>query len=198
MAEAYATALEALCDRTALAAAIQEQYPLASSVARLRRLAQLAEGSGNADLERKVLEKMVVAGGDSPEAQRRLGVLAIQRRDTAEGERHLRVFVAATGGDYETLMLLGNAAFKKRDTDGARAYYAQGLQMLQASTKTSFRSRVVEANLLHRLGRDGEASRLYEDLLAQRQDDKNLRADFVAMLMEQGALRRAREVLENQ
>jgi hypothetical protein len=198
LADAYATALEALGDRAALAAAIQEQLPLAASVSRLHRLAQLAEGAGNAELERKVLEKMVLAGGDSPDAQRRLGVLAIQRRDTAAGERHLAAFVAATGGDYETLMLLGNAASKKRDADGARAYYAKALQMLQASTKSSFRSRVVEANLLHRLGRDDEASRLYQELLAQRQDDTNLRADFVAMLMEQGAMRHAREVLENQ
>jgi hypothetical protein len=198
LADAYATALDATGDRAALAAVIQSQLPLTSSVSRLRRLAQLAEGSGNADLERKALEKMVMAGGDSPEAHRRLGVLAIQRRDTAEGERHLAAYVAATGGDYETLMLLGNAAFKKRDADGARAYYAKSLQMLHASANSSFRSHVVEANLLHRLGRDGEASRLYEELLAQRHDDKNLRADFVAMLMEQGALRRAREVLETQ
>ena len=106
--------------------------------------------------------------------------------------------MAATGDDCETLMPLGNAASKKRDADGVRGYCAKALRMLQASPKSSFRSRVVEANLPHRLGRDDEAIRLYQELLAQRQDDTNLRADFVAMLMEQGALRHAREVLENQ
>ena len=119
LADAYLTALEALGNRAALAAAIQEQLPHAASVGRLRRLAQLAEGAGNAELERKVLDKMVLAGGDSPDAQRRLGVLAIQRRDTAAGERHLLAFVAATGGDYETLMLLA-MPHPKRETQTVR------------------------------------------------------------------------------
>jgi Flp pilus assembly protein TadD len=140
----------------------------------------------------------VAAGGDYPEAQRRLGTLAFQRRDMSEAERHLSAFVAATGGDYETLMLLGNVAFRRRDADGARTHYANALRILQASGDRSFRARTVEPNLLHRLGRDVEAGHLYERLLTERPDDMNLRADFVAMLMEQGRLERARALLWRQ
>ena len=52
--------------------------------------------------------------------------------------------------------------------------------------------------MLHRLGQDAEADQLYQKLLADRPGDTNLRADFVAMLMEQGTLQRARAVLEQQ
>jgi hypothetical protein len=113
-------------------------------------------------------------------------------------EQHLSSFVAASGGDYETLMLLGNIAVRKRDTDTAQIWYAKGLQKLQQSGDQSFRARTVQANLMHRLGKDDAAVHLYETLLAERPTDLNLRADFVAMLMEQGALRRARAVLEQQ
>jgi len=113
-------------------------------------------------------------------------------------EQHLTRFVAATGGDYETLMLLGNIAVRKRDADSAQAWFAKGLQKLQQSGDQSFRARTVEANLMHRLGQDDAAINRYETLLAERPNDLNLRADFVAMLMEQGALRRARAVLEQQ
>jgi len=194
--DAYASALEALGDRAALAAAIQERLPLAASVTALRRLAQLAEQAGNPELERSILEKIVAAGDDRPEVRRRLGMLAFQRRNMAEGERQLSAFVSATGGDYETLMLLGNIALRKHDTDGARAHYANSLRILRASGDQSFHARTVEANLLHRLGRDDEAARFYEKQLAERPDDTNLRADFVAMLMEQGTSQRARAVLD--
>jgi Flp pilus assembly protein TadD len=115
-----------------------------------------------------------------------------------EAERHLSAFVTATGGDYETLMLLGNIAFRNRDSEAARIYYAKSLETLKTSGDRSFRAKTVEANLLHRLGQDAEADQLYQKLLADRPGDTNLRADFVAMLMEQGTLQRARAVLEQQ
>ena len=95
-------------------------------------------------------------------------------------------------------MLLGNIAVRKRDAGAAQAWFTKGLQKLQQSGDQSFRARTVEANLMHRLGQDDEAAHLYERLLTERPADLNLRADFVAMLMEQGALRRARVVLEQQ
>jgi Tfp pilus assembly protein PilF len=181
-----------------LAAVLREQVPQAGSTHRLQRLAQLAESSGDADLEWRVLEKLMATGGDGAKVQRRLGVLAFQRHNMTEAERHLSSFVAVTGGDYETSLLLGNIALRKRDPSVAKAWFAKGLQKLEESGDRSFRARTVEANLLHRLGKDIEASHCYEKLLAERPGDTNLRADFVAMLMEQGTLRRARAVLEQQ
>lgn len=197
-ADAYAAALEAVGDRTALAAVLREQLPRVTSTDRLQRLAALAESSGDTELEWQALNKLVAAGKDGPKVQRRLGTVAFQRHDMKAAEQHLSRFVEATGGDYESLQLLGNISVRKRDTAGAQAWFGKGLQKLQQSGDQSFRAKTVEANLLHRLGQDDAATKLYERLVVERSTDLNLRADFVAMLMERGALQRARAVLGQQ
>jgi tetratricopeptide (TPR) repeat protein len=178
-----------------MAAGVREELPRTTSKGVLRLLAQLAARAGDSELERRALERLVAAGGGGPDADRRLGTLAYQRRDMGAAERHLSAFAAATGGDYETQMLLGDIATRRRDRAGAQQHYAEALRLLEVSGSRSFRARTVRANLLHRLGRDDEAVRLYEALLEERPEDRNLRADYVAALIKEGALRRAREVL---
>ncbi|MBV9748942.1 MAG: hypothetical protein JO157_09015 [Acetobacteraceae bacterium] len=197
MNEVYMAALSAIGNRGALAAAIRDELARASSATQLQRLAQLSERAGDTALEQQVLQKLVAAGGTSPSVHRRLGVLAYQRRDMTAAERELLAFTAATGGDYETRMLLGDLAMRRRDGGNARQHYAASLALVQTSGETSARAGAVKANLLHRLGRDAEASQLYETLLAAHPHDTNLRADYVAMLMEQGSLSQARAVLTN-
>jgi tetratricopeptide (TPR) repeat protein len=140
---------------------------------------------------------MVAAGDARPEVQRRLGTLAYLRRDMNAAQRILAAYVAATGGDAETWTLMGDIALRQRNVEAARRYYAEALEQLESSGSQMFRSRVMRANLLHKLGRDTEARRLYDNLVAERPADHNLRADYVALLMEQGALRQARAVLDN-
>ena len=106
LTDAYATALESAGDKKALAAAIREQLPRTTESRRLRRFAQLAESAGDTELEWQVLGKLETAGDDTPKLQRRLGTLAFQRHNMKAAELHLSRFVVATGGDYETLMLL--------------------------------------------------------------------------------------------
>ena len=197
LSDAYAAALEGVGDWQALAIVVRQLLPQAESKARMERYAYYAERAGATDLQRQALERLAASGG-GPDAERRLGALAFRQRNMSEAERHLSVFVAATGGDCESYMLLGNIASRKRDPDGARRDYAEGLRLMQASNDRSFHARGVEAFLLHRLGRDDEAARLYQALLAERPGDENLRADFAAMLIEQGASRRAREVIARQ
>lgn len=192
--DAYLDAVEVQDDKAALAAAAREELPGATSTEQLRRLAHFSARAGDAALERRALERLAAAGG-GPEAQRRLGALAYLRRDMDAAERHLSDFVAATGGDHEAWTLLGDIAAKRRDAAGARQHYAEALRSLQASGDKSFQTRMARANLLHRLGRDAEAREAYEELVAERPEHRSLRADYVAMLMKQGALVQAREVL---
>ena len=192
--DAYLDALEVLDDKVALVAAAREELPGATSADQLRRLAYFSARGGDATTERRALERWAAAGG-GPEAQRRLGALAYLRRDIDAAERHLSDFVAATGGDHEAWTLLGDIATKRRDAAAARQHYAEALRLLQASEDRAFQTRMARANLLHRLGRDAEARQAYEELIAERPEHRSLRADYVAMLMKQGALRQAHDVL---
>ena len=195
--EAHITALSVLDNRPALAAALRDGLARATTPERAERLVQLSARAGDPELERRALERQVALGGGGAAAQRRLGVLAFNRKDMEAAARHLTAFVRAGGGDYEAQMLLGDLATRQRSVNEAGAHYAEALRLLQASGDRSFRARTVAANLLHRVGRSREAERLYEELVAERPGDSHLRADYVAMLMAQGALPRAREVLGN-
>ena len=195
--EAYIAALSVTGDRTTLAAAVRDALPRTGSISMLQRLALLGERSGDPVLERQVLDKLVTLGANTPTVLRRLGVLAYQRRDMDAAGRHLLAYVQATGGDFETRMLLGDLAMRRRDSANARDHYAASLQLLTSSNDRTLRARTVMANLLNRLGREEESRRLYESLLAAHPDDRNLRADYVAMLMQQGALPQARLVLSS-
>jgi predicted Zn-dependent protease len=94
-------------------------------------------------------------------------------------------------------MILGDLALRRRDTAGGRRQYAASLSLIQSAHDQSPRAKTVTANLLHRLGRDNEAMQLYESQLAAQPHDRNLRADYVAMLMERGDVQRARLVLSS-
>ncbi|MDN3564989.1 hypothetical protein QWZ14_11520, partial [Paeniroseomonas aquatica] len=192
---AWLAALEAQDDRVALAAAVREVLPGATSGDLLRQLARLAARAGEAELERQALERLAASGGAGPETQRRLGVLAHLRRDRAAAERLLQAVVAAEADDYESWTILGDIAAARRDPSAARQRYAEALRRLEEAADRSTRARVLRAHLLHGLGREAEAARLYEALLVERPRDRSLRADYVALLMEQGAVRAARAAL---
>ena len=192
---AYLAALQAQDDRAAMVVAVREELPRATTADHLRQLAGLAARAGDTELERQALERLVVTGGWDRDAQRRLGILAYLRRDMDMAERLLSAAVVQTGSDYEVQMILGDIASRRRSAADARSYYAEALRLLESSGNRTFRGRIVRANLLHRLGRDAEATRLYEALLTERPSDRNLRADYAAMLIEQGALRHASDLL---
>ena len=192
---AWLAALEAQDDRAAMAAAVREALPAAVSGDLLRQLARLAERTGETGLEREALERLAATGGAGPETQRRLGVLAYLRRDRATAERLLQASLATQPDDYESWAILGDLATVRRDPALARQRHAEALRRLEAAGDRSDRTQAVRAHLLHGLGRQAEAARLYEALLAARPRDRSLRADYVAMLVEQGAVREARAAL---
>jgi predicted Zn-dependent protease len=197
MLDAYLIAVEAQGSRATMTAALRSAMGRVTTLSQLQRLARLAERVGDGERERQVLERLAANGDARPEVQRRLGTLAYLRRDMGAAQRMLATYVTATGGDAETWMLLGDIALRQRDGETSRRCYAEALRQIETSESQVFRSRVMRANLLHKLGRANEARRLFDDLLAERPADHNLRADYVALLMEQGELREARAVLDN-
>ena len=51
------------------------------------------------------------------------------------------------------------------------------------------------ANVLARLGRADDATATFEQLVARRPDDPEVRADFASLLLDMGLHERAREIL---
>lgn len=189
--EAYLIALGMTGDRAALARVVREELPRATTPDQLRQLAVLAGQSGNAALEDQVLRVIVQGGGGDPAMRRRVGLAAFRDGDMPFAERVLAEHARATGGDAETLFLLGEIRQRQRDETGARRYHEAAL----ARIGTGADARRMHATLLRRLGRNQEALPIYTALLDERPDDRHLRADLVALLMELRDYQRARTVL---
>lgn len=194
--DAYLDALAAAGDKAGLAAALRVPLSQDRSSMQPRRLVELASYAGDPSLERQALQQAAAAGAADARTLRALGMSAYGSKDFATAERSLAAFVAATGGDYESQMLLGEMRLKQHDAAGARGRFEQAVATIEASGDTSPRARAAQARLLQQLGRDAQARQLYEALLAERPHDKNLRADYVSLLMRTGDLRQARAALD--
>ncbi|GIL41868.1 hypothetical protein [Roseiterribacter gracilis] len=191
--DAYVQALAQIRDRATLRTELARAIGDARDPARLHRLLDVARQANELNLARRAADRWVALAPTDPRGQRELGMIAFEQEDWTNSRAALERW-HATGGDFESEEFYAEILQRQRDTDGARPWYRKSLARIEAMTKPDYRARVVQAHLLHRLQRDDEADRLYRDLLAQRPDDKDLRADYLQMLLELGQLDRARAV----
>jgi tetratricopeptide (TPR) repeat protein len=189
-------ALVAGGDRALLIGTLAELASRTRSGDILARLAQQAAAVGDAMLERQLLEAALSAGNREPALRRALGLSAYRARDFRAAEQHLMAFNERTGGDPDTYRALGEVRLQRNDSAGAKVSFEQALLGLERRLDTSYSGRLAKAGLLYRLRRPLEAQRLYAELLAERPNDENARADYAAMLIEGGEPRLARTVLE--
>jgi TolA-binding protein len=193
--DAFLTALSVSGDRAGLAAALREELARQPSRERLEMLAGLAGQTGSEALEDEVQRALVLAGGGDPAMRRRVAFAAWRQGDAALAERLLAEHARATGGDAESLFLLGEMRLRQRDPDGARRWHEAALRRIGNAENRSSDARKMHAALLRRLGAGDRALPIYEALLAERPDDRHLRADLVSLLIEMRDFGRAQTVL---
>lgn len=193
--EAYLTALAVAGDRGGLAAALREELARQPSRERLETLAGLAGQTGSEALEDEVQRALILTGGGDPAMRRRAGFAAWRQGDAVLAERLLSEHARATGGDAESLFLLGEMRLRQRDADGARRWHEAALRRIGNVETRSADARKMHATLLRRLGAGERAVPIYEALLAERPDDRHLRADLVSLLIEMRDFGRAQTVL---
>lgn len=194
--EAYLEALAVSGDQGLLASTLQEMASRTRSGGMLARLAREAAAAADAPMERRLLEAALSAGNSEPTLRRALGLLAYRTRDLRAAELHLTAFNERAGGDVDTYRALGELRLLRGDAAAAKASFEQAILALERRPDASFEGRMTKAGLLDRLRRPAEARRLYEELLTERPNDGNVRADYVAMLMDLGESRSAQALLE--
>lgn len=193
--DAYLDAVLARGDKREIAAALRELALQVRGPEQLGRLAKSAPASGDDALQRRLLEAAMASGNRDPELQRALGLLAYRKGDTVAAEQHLTTFNERTGGDVYTNRAVGGLRLLRRDTSAARQAFESALDALERDGDLGFEARVLKAGLLHQLGRTAEAQRLYASLLSERPADNNLRADYVALLLDIGQGPQAKALL---
>ena len=193
----YIEALAAAGKGAELAAAVRAALPGEREPDKLRRYARLAERERQASVSAEAWRALLALRPDDGEALRQVGMLAYGEAKFADAERALGRFLAKAEGDYEANYFMGEALVSQKRLAEAEPFQRRALAQVQAMAGRSDAIRQTEANLLHRLGRIDESAALFDKLLAARPTDRQLRADYAAMLIENRRLKEARHVLGN-
>jgi len=191
----YIEALAAAGKGKELADAVRAALAEEASPDRLRRYARLAEQTGQRAAASQAWTALLARKPDDADALRQLGMLAYDENRLADAERLLRRYVASGPNDYEAHYFLGEALTALKRPTAAIPFYRTALSQLRARTTRGDAATQTEANLLNRLGKVDDAVALFEGLRKRRPADRQLKADYASMLIENGRLPEARRVL---
>lgn len=194
---AEALSIDPTSDPRTLLAAIDRVAALDDSVDALRRIARSAERSRHRAAADRAWAGVLSQAGDDTEALRQRGMIAYDEGRSTVAERFLgrHLARAADGGDFEANYFYAETLAQRGRTGEAPPYWRRALQRIAATPDKSFYMRLVEANVLSRLGRVEESVARFEALRRERPADAGLTADYGAMLLQHGRIRRAGEVL---
>ncbi|CAO3357018.1 tetratricopeptide repeat protein [Azospirillum melinis] len=191
----YIEALAAAGKGKELADAVRAALAEEDSSDRLRRYARLAEQTGQRAAASQAWTALLARKPEDADALRQLGMLAYDENRLADAERLLRRYVAAGPDDYEAHYFLGEALTALKRPTAATPFYRTALSQLRARATRGDAAIQTEANLLNRLGKIDDAVALFESLRKRRPADRQLKADYASMLIENGRLPEARRVL---
>lgn len=191
----YIEALAAAGKGKELAEAVRAALAEETAPDRLRRYARLAEQTGQRAAASQAWTVLLTRKPDDADALRQLGMLAYDENRLADAERLLRRYVAPGPNDYEAHYFLGEALTALKRPAAAVPFYRIALSQLRARAGRGDAAIQTEANLLNRLGKVDDAVALFEGLRKRRPADRQLKADYASMLIENGRLPEARRVL---
>lgn len=192
--ETYLQAFVAVQDAAGLSAAIERELEKENSPERLRKFAGLALQLNQMRTAQRVYEKLLTIQGDDPEALRWLGALSFQQAKYSQAEDYLTRYLARGPGDYQSNYYYGEILLRRKDAS-ARGHFQRALSQIEKVSPKPYAMRLVEAHLLERTGRVDEAISAFETLLKQHPQDKNLRAEYVTVLIDRGKYKDAQRVL---
>lgn len=193
----YIEALAAEGKGKALGEAVRAAVPGERDPEVLRRWARLAEAQRESAAAEAAWKALLALKPEDADGLRQVGMLAYDQGHLAEAERALRRFLAKGEGDYEANYFLGEALTAAKRTAEAQPFHRKALQQIEALPGGARNDgvRLAQANILHRLGWVDESVALFEELRRRRPTDRQLRADYAAMLIENRRLKEAQNVL---
>ena len=125
---------------------------------------------------------------------RKAGFLAFVRGDFTIARVALDRYIQRAPADAEALYNLGEIETLSGQHQLADSYYKQVLLLLASAD--DFKSLHLRASLFSKLGRKQEANSAYEDLLKRHPQAVDIKADYVAGLLDQQSYGRALHVLQ--
>ncbi|MCB1734599.1 MAG: tetratricopeptide repeat protein [Gammaproteobacteria bacterium] len=166
--------------------------------ARVEVLANRARAAERSATALTLWDRLLSLVPDHRVALRELGLAAFANEDRQRARELLHRYHSRYTPDWETRYFLAEALTGLRLRKEAEPEYREALKLLakQARDKWTRAMRVAEAQSLSRIGDIDAALDAYEALHRDFPNDYDLRADYVALLLEHGYLERARAILD--
>ena len=180
-----------------LAAQIEETDQLA----RLEKIARFARTQDRGEYERRAWNKVLEIDPQHKDALRFSGLAAYLAEDMQNAQEYLQRYHSLYEPDWETRYFLAEALVGQGLLQRARYEFEAAYDLLEdiaAQQALNRVQRVAHAQILYQDGRLGRALEEYADLYADYPDDSDLRADYAGLLIEQGEMNRAMQILGGQ
>jgi tetratricopeptide (TPR) repeat protein len=188
--QSYVAALLASGDKVAAKTYLSSLVARVPSNAMLRWIAQLAGEHEFTILGHAAWRATLDAQPRDVRALKALGMHAFDRGQRSD--------MNVDADDYEVQFFYAELLAERGAGDRAVAHYRRARLLLDQLEVIDFRQRVIDAQVLHRLGHLPASVAAYEALLRERPQAQHLRADYVSMLLDSSALQRAKQVLAAQ
>lgn len=162
------------------------------------RLEKLAVSAQHANLSEVVIEiwtRIVKQEPRNLKANKALGLLAFAQGDHQVAETYLTTYLRQSESDWECLFYLGEILQAQGHQKRARGYFERSLAVLSGVEQPSKHMRATRALLHYRLSHFQQAMQEFDTLIDEFPADLQLRADYSALLIEQGRLDQAQRLL---
>jgi cellulose synthase operon protein C len=193
--EVYLRALVQIGDRKRFADAIARELPTLHDPDQARQLAHVSHDSGIDTAAEAAYSRLWALEPQDPEALHWLGTYAFSRANYSIAEERLRVLLSVIEGAYDDNFYYAEILWRKGDRSAARIYYARAWRAIEHISNAPPDALAEHAQSLARCGFIERSLKEFRALLAAWPDKQNLRADFVAVLLENERYGEARSVL---
>jgi Tfp pilus assembly protein PilF len=193
--EVYLRALAQLGDKRQFSAAIDRELSALDRPEPARTLAHLARESGmDAAAEAAYTRVVSLAPGDL-EAHHWLGTYAFARGTYSVAEDHLKSLLDSAEGAYDDNFYYAEILWRKGSRGPARLYYGRAIRAIERLPLPPPEALAQRAQALARCGFVEKSLEEFRSLVAASPGKQDLRADFVAILLENSRYSEARRVL---
>jgi cellulose synthase operon protein C len=193
--ETYLRAQAQLGDNRSFAAALTREIGAVDDPERARSLARLARESGVAAAAETAYSRLLTLAASDLEALHWLGMYSFTRANYSAAERHLQPLLQDAQGSYEDNFYYAELLWRKGDRRAARAYYGRALRLIERLPAPPPEARAAYAHSLAHCGFIEKALSEFRTLVGARPDNADVRADFVALLLEESRYGEAGQVL---
>jgi Tfp pilus assembly protein PilF len=196
LGESYWRAVQATRDLPKLRKVLSAAIAAARAGKPLRVLAQLALEENERELSARAFGRLLEIEPTDREALEQMGRHLYASGRRTEALAYFGRLRNAGGASWEADWLSAEVLGRQGNVRQAAALLRNALERIDQATQPDAGMRNARPQILFRLGRIAESRQAWEALMRERPGDVNLRADYVAMLIEQRSYDRAREVLD--